>query len=71
MKAYGGMDIWIHIFLTWAQAEDEWSVQAPTALPPGTHYIGGWVDPRTGLDDVEKILDPYEARTVTPRSSGP
>jgi hypothetical protein len=20
---------------------------------PGTHWIGGWVDPRAGLDDVE------------------
>jgi hypothetical protein len=22
--------------------------------PPGIHWIGGWVDPRAGLDDVEK-----------------
>jgi hypothetical protein len=21
---------------------------------PGTHWIGGWVDPRAGLDDVER-----------------
>jgi hypothetical protein len=32
---------------------------APAALPPGkeppvTHWIGGWVDPRASLDDVEK-----------------
>jgi hypothetical protein len=32
---------------------------APAALPtgkvpPGTHLIGGLVDPRTGLDDAEK-----------------
>jgi hypothetical protein len=30
----------------------------PAALPrekaPGTHWIGGWVDPRASLDDVEK-----------------
>jgi hypothetical protein len=30
----------------------------PTALPweraPGTHWIGGWVGPRAGLDVVEK-----------------
>jgi hypothetical protein len=39
----------------------EVSVQlhAPTALPPGreppgTHWIGRWVDPRAGLDNVEK-----------------
>jgi hypothetical protein len=22
--------------------------------PPGTHWIGGWVGPRAGLDDMEK-----------------
>jgi hypothetical protein len=31
---------------------------APAALPPGkrpgTHCIGGWVDPRVGLDGGEK-----------------
>jgi hypothetical protein len=34
-------------------------LHASTALlpgkePPGTHWIGGWVDPRAGLDDVER-----------------
>jgi hypothetical protein len=34
-------------------------LHAPAALPPeetacGAHLIGGWVDPRAGLDDVEK-----------------
>jgi hypothetical protein len=34
-------------------------LHAPAALlpgkkPPGTHWIGGWVDPRAGMDDVEK-----------------
>jgi hypothetical protein len=24
------------------------------APAPGTHFIGGWVDPRAGLDDMEK-----------------
>jgi hypothetical protein len=26
---------------------------------PGTHWIGGWVGPRTGLDDMEKKRVPY------------
>jgi hypothetical protein len=34
-------------------------LHAPAALPPGracgTHWIGGWVDPRAGLDDMEKF----------------
>jgi hypothetical protein len=34
-------------------------LHAPAALPlgergPGTHWTGGWVDPRASLDDVEK-----------------
>jgi hypothetical protein len=33
-------------------------LHAPAALAPekspGTHFIGGWVDPRAGLDDMEK-----------------
>jgi hypothetical protein len=34
-------------------------LHAPTALPPGerapgTHWIGGWVGPGAGRDDVEK-----------------
>jgi hypothetical protein len=34
-------------------------LHAPAALPPGerargTHWIGGWVDLRAGLDDLEK-----------------
>jgi hypothetical protein len=26
----------------------------PEKKPPGTHWIGGWVGPRVGLDAVEK-----------------
>jgi hypothetical protein len=26
----------------------------PRRKSPGTHWIGGWVDPRAGLDDVDK-----------------
>jgi hypothetical protein len=34
-------------------------IHAPAALPPterapGTHWIGGWADPRAGLDTVSK-----------------
>jgi hypothetical protein len=27
---------------------------SPGERAPGTHWIGGWVDPRAGLDNVEK-----------------
>jgi hypothetical protein len=59
MKAYGGMDVLIHIFLTSTLAGGEWSASSygrftPGEKAPGTHWIGGWVDSKAGLDDVEK-----------------
>jgi hypothetical protein len=53
MKAY------IHIFLTSALAGDEWSASRPSHFipferAPSTHWLGGWVDPRAGLDNMEK-----------------
>jgi hypothetical protein len=59
MKAYGEVDVSIHIFLTSALAGGEWSASRPSRFTPGerapsTHWIGDWVNPRAGLDDVEK-----------------
>jgi hypothetical protein len=59
MKAYGGVDVKIHIFFTSALAGSEWSASRPGRFTPGerapcTHWIKGWVNPRTGLDNVEK-----------------
>jgi hypothetical protein len=49
MKAYGGVDVKNHVFLTSALV----SVQllAPVTLPPVSI---GWVGFKTGMDDVEK-----------------
>jgi hypothetical protein len=59
MKAYVGADVYIHIFLTLALAGGEWSASCASRFTPGkrasgTHWIGGWVNPRAGLDNVEK-----------------
>jgi hypothetical protein len=54
MKEYGGVDLYIQIFLTSALAAGEWSASRPCRFTPGTRCIGGWVGPRVGLDDVEK-----------------
>jgi hypothetical protein len=59
MKAYGGVDVYIHIFLTSALVGGDWSASRPGRFTsgergPGTHWIGGWVGPRAGLDDMEK-----------------
>jgi hypothetical protein len=58
MKAYSGMDVWIHIFLTSALVGGEWSTSrsgrfTPGERVPGTHWRGGWVDLRAGLDNLE------------------
>jgi hypothetical protein len=59
MKEYGGVDVEIHICLTSVLVGDEWSISRPGRFSPRerapfTHWIGGWVGPRAGLDDVEK-----------------
>jgi hypothetical protein len=59
MKAYGGVDVQNHIFLTSALDGGEWSASRPGRFilwetVPGTHRIGSWVGLRAGLDDVEK-----------------
>jgi hypothetical protein len=54
MKAYRGVDVLIHIFLTSSLAGGEWSASRTGCFTHGTRWIGGWVGPRAGLDDVEK-----------------
>jgi hypothetical protein len=48
-----------HIFLTMALVGGERSTSSPGRFipgerAPGTHWIGGWVDLRASLDDLEK-----------------
>jgi hypothetical protein len=48
-----------HVFLTSALDGIEWSASrtgrfTPGERAPGTHWIGAWVGPRAGLDNMEK-----------------
>jgi hypothetical protein len=59
MNAYEGVDVLTHVLLTSALVRDEWSASClgrftAGEIVPGTHWIGGWADPRAGLDDTEK-----------------
>jgi hypothetical protein len=62
MKAYKGVDVYSHIFLTSALAGGKLSASRPGRFTPrertpGAHWRGGWVDTRARLDDVkEKFL---------------
>jgi hypothetical protein len=49
----GGVDIEIHILSTSALV-GEWLASRIGRFTPGTHWIGGWVGPRAGLDDMER-----------------
>jgi hypothetical protein len=59
MKTYGRVDVWLQVFLTSALFGGKWSAGRPRRLTPGvgalgTHWIGDWMGPSAGLDDVKK-----------------
>jgi hypothetical protein len=61
------------IILTRHQMEVSGQLHAPAALPPGkeppgSHWIGGWVDPRAVLDAVVKRKIPSPGRESNPRT---
>jgi len=70
MNTYGGVEVQLHAFLNSVQDGSDWSVSRPGRFLPGerafrTHWVGGWVDPKTGLEAVtkKKISAPAGNRT--------
>jgi hypothetical protein len=58
-KTYGGIDVYVQGFLTSALVEGKRSASRPYCFTPGerapdTHWIGDWVDPRAGLEYMDK-----------------
>jgi hypothetical protein len=76
MRVYGGVDVLVHILLIPALTGGKRSAArsfTPGESASGTHWIGGWVRLRAGLDDVEKrkfLILPGLA-LPTPRSLSP
>jgi hypothetical protein len=71
MKAYWGVGIQLHAFLTSIQDGGEWSASRPGRFTPrerapGTHWIGGWVGPRAVLNKVVKRKIPSPRRESNP-----
>jgi hypothetical protein len=54
MKTYGVMDVQIQVLVTPELGGGEWSASRLGRFTASTHWIEGWVGPRTGLDNVEK-----------------
>jgi hypothetical protein len=58
MKAYGGVDVFIHVFFlisVLVGGAASWPDRfTPGEIVPSTIWIGGWVGPRTCLDGMEK-----------------
>jgi hypothetical protein len=55
VKAFRGVGVELHAFLTSALDGSEWSASCPGGFTPGKgspgiHFIEGWVGPRAGLD---------------------
>jgi hypothetical protein len=69
MKAYGGVDVWIYIFLTSALAGGEWSQplypRGKSPRYPLVRRLVGGQKSRCGRRGEEKILDPTGTRTPT------
>jgi hypothetical protein len=62
--------------LTLALDRGEWSASRPSRFTPGerdpgTHWIGGWVGPRAGLEAVVRRKIPSPCRDSNLRSSSP
>jgi hypothetical protein len=72
----GTLEEWMYSFthpLTSALAGGEWSAPCPsgftpTERAPHTHWIGGWVGPRTVLDVVVKRKIPNPRWELNPRT---
>jgi hypothetical protein len=78
MKAYGGLDVEIHIFLTSALAGAELSASRPGRFTLGERAPWYPLDrrlsgpqSRSGRRGDEKILDLTGTRTPTPQASSP
>jgi hypothetical protein len=62
------------VFLISALAGGEWSASSPGHFTPAerdyyTHWIGGWVGPRAGLEDVEgREISPLPGIKLRPLS---
>jgi hypothetical protein len=71
MKTYKRVEVQLHAFLISALDGGKWSATRSDRFTagertPGTHWIGGWVGPRAGLEAVEKRKNLSPCRESNP-----
>jgi hypothetical protein len=54
MRTYGEIEVQLQSFLTSVLDEGVLSASHSGRFSPGTHWIGGWMGPRVGLNAVAK-----------------
>jgi hypothetical protein len=69
MKAYGGVDVQIHVVLTNCQLRATAALPARKKSPVPIVWEAGWVPELVVRHEEEKILDPTDTRTPTPLRS--
>jgi hypothetical protein len=63
---YGEVDVQIHAFMTSALVGGEWSTSCPDERASRAQWVGGWVGPRTGLDDMKRKFLPLLGLVLQP-----
>jgi hypothetical protein len=77
MKTYGGVDVYIHVFLTLAQVGDEWSASCLCRFTSGKEpsvpikLEAGWATKPVWMIGEMKVLDPTRTRTPTSQLFSP
>jgi hypothetical protein len=74
MKKHRGVEVLHHVFLASALDRGKWSASRPGRFTigerlTGTHSIGGWLEPRAGLDAMAKEYNICSFRESNPPSS--
>jgi len=76
METYGGVEVWLHAFLTSALDGGEWSASlpgrfAPREGAPNARWVGGWVGTGGGMDALARGGIPASAWNRTPGHRSP
>jgi len=59
VKTYGGVEVWLNVFLTWALAGGQTSASCSGRFTTSARWTGDWMGPRVGMVAVAKRKNPF------------